>query len=86
MEVAVYMVTVKSYFTRESRVHASICLNNDHSEIKINSFHCKAIATRRSILDIVRVPDPPPPPPPLLITIFGKVTFNLTQNLPSCLL
>ena len=55
------MVTVKSYFTRESRVHASICLNNDHSEIKINSFHCKAIATRRSILDIVRVPDPPPP-------------------------
>ena len=75
------MVIVKSYFTRGSRVHASICLNNDHSEIKINSFHCKAIATRRSILDIVRVPDPPP-----LITIFGKVTFNLTQNLSSCLL
>ena len=43
------------------------------SATKVNGFQCKAIATKSSILDIAGVPDPP------LITIFGKVTFNLTQ-------
>ena len=52
--------------------------NIELSATKVNSFQCKAIATKRSILDIARVPDPP------LITIFGKVTFNLTQQLSSC--
>ena len=40
---------------------------------KVNGFQCKAISTRSSILDIADVPDPP------LITIFGKVIFNLMQ-------
>ena len=47
------------------------------SATKVNSFHCKAIVKKSSILDIAGVPDPP------LITIFGKVTFNLTQQLSS---
>ena len=46
--------------------------------MKVKNFHCKAIATKRSILDIASVLDPP------LITIFGKVTFNLTEELSSC--
>ena len=43
------------------------------SVAKVNSFQCKAIATKSSILDTVGVPDPP------LITIFCKVIFNLMQ-------
>ena len=43
------------------------------SAAKVNSFHCKAIATKDSILHIADFPDPPP------ITIFGRVIFNLTQ-------
>ena len=40
---------------------------------KANDFHCKAIATKNSILDATGVPGPP------LITICGKVVFNSTQ-------
>ena len=69
------MVIVKSYFTRGSSIQiVSQRLSNiELSATKVNSFQCEAVATRRSILEIVHVPDPP------LITIFGKVTFNLTQ-------
>ena len=75
MEVAVYMVIVKLYFTRGSRM----CIAWQSlskiklSATKVNGFQCKAIAINSSILDIAGVPDPP------LITIIGKVTFNLTQ-------
>ena len=70
------MVIVKSYFTRGSTIQISCqrLSNIELSAIKVNSFQCKAIATKRSVLDIARVPDPP------LITTFGKVTFDLTQN------
>ena len=44
------------------------------SATKVNGFQCKAIATKSSILHITEVPDP------LLITIFGKVIFNVTQE------
>ena len=43
------------------------------SATNVNDFHCKATTTKSSILDIACIPDP------LLITIFGKVIFNLTQ-------
>ena len=43
------------------------------SAAKVNGFQCKAIATESFTLDIAIVKDPP------LITIFGKVTFNLTH-------
>ena len=43
------------------------------SATNVNGFQCKAVAIKSCILDIADVPDPP------LITIFGKVTFNLTQ-------
>ena len=75
MEVAVYMVIVKLYFTRGSRM----CIAWQSlskiklSATKVNGFQCKAIAINSSILDIADAPDPP------LITIIGKVTFNLTQ-------
>ena len=41
---------------------------------EVNGFQYKAMATKSSILDIAGVPDAP------LITIFGKVIFNLTQK------
>ena len=75
MEVAVYMVIVKLYFTRGSRM----CIAWQSlskiklSATKVNGFQCKAIAINSSVIDIAGVPDPP------LITIIGKVTFNLTQ-------
>ena len=74
------MVIVKSYFTSGSSIQiASQHLSNiELSATKVNSFQCKAIATKSSILDIAGVPDPP------LITIFGEVTFKLTQQLSSC--
>ena len=65
MEVTVYIVIVKSYFTRRSRFLIEL------SATKLNSFQCKAIFKKSSILDIADVPDTP------LITIIGKVTFNL---------
>ena len=73
------MVIVKSYFTRGSGIQiACQCLSNiELSTTKANSFQSKAVATKRSILDIARVPDPP------LITVFGKATFNWTKQLPS---
>ena len=69
------MVIVKLYFTRGSRM----CIAWQSlskiklSATKVNGFQCKAIAINSSILDIADAPDPP------LITIIGKVTFNLTQ-------
>ena len=75
MGVAVYMVIVKSVFTRGSRIQVA-CQRLSKIEvraIKVNGFQCKAIATKSSILDIVGVPHSP------LITIFGKETINLTQ-------
>ena len=71
------MVIVKSYFTKRSSIQIACqrLSNIELSATKVNSFQCKAIATKRSILDIARVPDPP------LITILGKVTFNLTEHL-----
>ena len=70
---------VMSYFTRGSSVQiAWQRLSNVRlSAAKVNSFQCKSIATKRSILDIAHVPDPP------LITILGKTTailFNLISN------
>ena len=65
MEVTVYIVIVKSYFTRRSRFLIEL------SATKLNSFQCKATFKKSSILDIADVPDTP------LITIIGKVTFNL---------
>ena len=41
------------------------------SAAKVNQCQCKAASTKSSILDVADVPDPP------LISIFGKVTFNL---------
>ena len=41
--------------------------------IKVNGFQGEATTTKSSILDTADVPDPP------LITIFGKVTFDLMQ-------
>ena len=74
------MVIVKSYFTKRSSIQIACqrVSNIELSATKVNSFQCKAIATKRSILDIARVPDPP------LIKIFGKLTFDLTQQLSSC--
>ena len=76
MEVSAYMVIVKPYFTRGSRIQIS-CQRLSKiklSATKVNSFQCKAVATKSSILDVADFPDPP------LITIFCKVTFNLTQE------
>ena len=69
------MVIVKLYFTTGSRMCiAWQCLSKiELSATKVNGFQCKAIAINSSILDIADAPDPP------LITIIGKVTFNLTQ-------
>ena len=69
------MVIAKLYFTTGSRMCiAWQCLPKiELSATKVNGFHCKAIAINSSIIDIAGVPDPP------LITIIGKVTFNLTQ-------
>ena len=69
------MVIVKLYFTTGSRMCiAWQCLSKiELSVTKVNGFQCKAIAINSSVIDIARVPDPP------LITIIGKVTFNLTQ-------
>ena len=53
-------------------MHASVCLISSPLRTKLNGFQCKAIATEWSILDIAGLPDLP------LITIFSKVTFNLT--------
>ena len=75
MQVAVYMVIVKSLFSRGSRIQIA-CERLSKIELsatKVNGFQRKAVATKSFILDIADVPDPP------LITIFGKVTFNLTQ-------
>ena len=75
MEVAVYMVIVKSYFTRGSRIKIA-CWSLSKTELsatKVKGCQCKDIETRNSTLDISGVPDTP------LITIFGKVIFNLTQ-------
>ena len=69
------MVIVKSYFTRGSSIQIA-CQRLSKIELsatQVNGFQCKAVATKSSILDIAEVTDPP------LITIFGKVTFNLTQ-------
>ena len=44
------------------------------SATKVKGFQCKAVATKSSILDNTGVLDPP------LITIFGKVTFNMAQT------
>ena len=69
------MVIVKLYFTTGSRM----CIawqwlsKIELSATKVNGFQCKAIAINSSVIDIAGVPDPP------LITIIGKVTFNLTQ-------
>ena len=75
-QVAIYMVIVKLYFTRGSRIQIACqrLSNIEFSATKVNGFQCRAIATESSILDIAGVPDPP------LITIFSKVTFNLTQQ------
>ena len=69
------MVIVKSYFTRGSKfqIPCQRLFNIELSATKVNGFQYKAIATNSSILNIAGVPDPP------LITIFGKVTFNLMQ-------
>ena len=69
------MVIVKLYFTTGSRMCiAWQCLSKiELSATKVNGFQCKAIAINSSVIDIAGVPDPP------LITIIGKVTFNLTQ-------
>ena len=70
------MVIVKSYFTRGSRIQIA-CQRLSKIELsatKVNGFQCKAVGTKSSILDIADVPDPP------VITIFGKVTFNLMQQ------
>ena len=74
------MIIVKTYFTRGSSIQIACqrLSNIELSAKKVNSFQCKSIATKRSILGIARVPDPP------LITMFGKVTFNLTHQLSSC--
>ena len=50
-------------------------LKIEHSatKVKLHGFQCKAIATKSSILDIAGIEDPS------LITIFGKLTFSLTQ-------
>ena len=63
--VIVEMVIVKSYYMLASKIKLSAT--------KVNGFQNKSISTRSSIIDIAGVPDPP------LITIFGKVIFNLTQ-------
>ena len=44
----------------------------DLSATKVNGFQFKAVATKSSILDIAEVTETS------LITIIGKVTFNLT--------
>ena len=44
------------------------------SATKVNAFQCTAVASTSSILDIASVPNLP------LITISGKVIFNLTQS------
>ena len=73
------MVIVKTYFTRGSSIQIACqrLPNIELSATKVGSFQCKSIASKRSTLDVARVPDPP------LIAIFGKVTFNLTQQLSS---
>ena len=43
------------------------------SATEVNGFQCKAIATKRSVLDIAGIPDP------LRIITFGKVIFRLMQ-------
>ena len=70
------MVLIKSYFTRGSSIQIAYqCLSTiELSAKKVNSFQCKAIATKRSILDIARVSDPP------LITIFGKKPLISRSN------
>ena len=74
------MVILKSYFIRGSSMEIACqrLSNIELSAVRVNSSQCKVNATKRSILDITRLPDPP------LITIFGKVTFNFTQQLSSC--
>ena len=68
-------VIVKSYLNRVSLAYIACQRMSkfELSAIKIKGFQCKAIATQSSILDIVGIPNPPS------ITIFGKVSFNLTQ-------
>ena len=70
------MVIVKSYFTKRSSIQIACqrLSNIELSATKVNSFQCKAIATKRSILDIARVSDPP------LITIFGKKRLISRSN------
>ena len=46
--------------------------NIELSATKVNSFPCKAIATKSPMLDIACIPNRP------VITMFGKVNFNLT--------
>ena len=54
MEIVKYALLVDL----ASRLQASMS-NIKLSATKVNSFHCKAIATKSSILDIAGVPDPP---------------------------
>ena len=73
------MVIVKSYFTRGSRIQI-VCQRLSTikpSATKVNGFQGKAVTTECSIVDIADLPHPP------LITIFSKVTFNLTQQMSS---
>ena len=57
-----------------SRLHASIFLRSNSLRQKLMGFNVRLnIATRSSILDIAGIPDPP------LITMFGKLIFNLKQ-------
>ena len=75
MEVAAYMVVVNSYFTRGPRVYIA-CYRLSKFELsatKVNDFQRKAVVTKISIVNIADIPVPP------VITIFDKVTFNLTQ-------
>ena len=48
-------------------------IEHSATKVKLHGFQCKPIATKSSILVIAGVQDP------ALITIFGKLTFNLTQ-------
>ena len=57
-----------------SRLHASIFLRSNSLRQKLMAFSVRLnIATTSSILDIAGIPDPP------LITMFGKLIFNLKQ-------
>ena len=76
MEVAAYIMIVKSYFTKGSTIKTAWqgLSKIKLSATKVKGFQCKAIATKNSVLDIAGVPDPP------LIAIFGRKIFDLTQG------